>query len=171
MSNKYMTNIKPYLAKVEAWKADGVRECNIAKRLGVSGGMFYKYKKEYIELQEVLTRATQTLADDIELSLYKRAKGYDYEEVKTTYEGDLAYKKEIYKKHMPADSKCLSIALGQLKAEQYRAIELAKLELEKQKVEILRQKSLNEVDLDVINENINNIAELLNTPVKPRRVK
>lgn len=166
---KYDSHVKPYLQEITEWKAQGQTEKQICKRLDIDNKTFVNYKSKYTELAEAVEKGKKELTAGIEKSLYKRALGYDYEESRTTTDKDgNVTKREIHKRHMPADSKALAMALGKLKREEYKYIDLRKLEIEREKVEVLRQKLSNDMDLEQINNGILSIAELLTNPVKPR---
>ncbi|SFM35489.1 hypothetical protein [Salibacterium qingdaonense] len=82
--NKYQTHVEPYLKEIEHWCRDGATEEEIRVRLGVGSSSFARYKNEYWELRETLKRGKQEADYEVEDALFKRATGYQYEEV--TYE-------------------------------------------------------------------------------------
>lgn len=79
--NKYFTHVKPRLKDIEHWCRDGLTEEEICKRLGVSVSSFSEYKNKYPELLEVLKRGKEEADYAVEDALFKRAIGYQYEEV------------------------------------------------------------------------------------------
>ncbi len=78
---KYDTHVKPKLLLIEAWARDGLTDEDIYKNLDISHDSFYKYKKEHPELTEALKRGKEEVDVIVENSLFKRALGYDFEEV------------------------------------------------------------------------------------------
>ena len=55
----------------------------MCKNLGVGYSTFSVYKNDYIELQEVLKSGKEDADAQVESALFKRAIGYEFEEVKT----------------------------------------------------------------------------------------
>ena len=94
--NAYVTKIKPRLLEIAAWARDGLIEKDMCKLLGVSVSTFSKHKAEKQELMEAL-KTNKAIADiNVENSLYKRANGYESEEVvqeiKTDASGKIIFK-------------------------------------------------------------------------------
>ena len=75
---KYDPNTFPLLA--EGYAREGLRDCDIAKKLGISLGAFYNYENKYIEFFEAIKRGKGPVDFEVENSLLKRATGYTYEE-------------------------------------------------------------------------------------------
>jgi len=69
----------PLLA--EGYAREGMRDKDIAKKLGISEDSFYQYKKKYPEFSESLKRGKAPVDTEVENALLKRAKGYSYEEI------------------------------------------------------------------------------------------
>ncbi|WP_245599935.1 transposase [Paenibacillus harenae] len=78
---KYETHVKPKLLLIEAWARDGLTDEDIAKNLDVGVSTFHAYKKDHPELVESLKRSKDEADIKVENALYKRALGYEYEEV------------------------------------------------------------------------------------------
>ena len=83
MRGKYETHVKPKLDLIAQWARDGAIERDIAKKLGVSESTFSGYKKEHEELLQTLTVNKEVADARVESALYKRAIGYEYDEVCT----------------------------------------------------------------------------------------
>lgn len=91
--SKYHSNVEPKLLLVEAWARDGLTIEDIAANLDVSTASMYEYQKQYPELLEALKRNRESADIIVENALYKRALGYQYEEV--TYENGVETKRVV----------------------------------------------------------------------------
>lgn len=77
----------------------GCIEQDMAAELGVHYSTFSQYKKRYPELEEAIIEGTRVANKAVESSLYRRALGYEYEEVTTeVYEDDNGKKRKHVKK-------------------------------------------------------------------------
>lgn len=73
----------PLLA--EDYARRGMIDKEIARLLGISETLFYEYKKKYLEFLEALKRGKAPVDVEVENALLKRARGFEYEEVKVEY--------------------------------------------------------------------------------------
>jgi len=73
--------VESKLVLIEAWCRDGLIEKDICHNLDISAQTLNVYKHEHPELVEALKRGKEVVDIAIENALYKRAKGYAYEEV------------------------------------------------------------------------------------------
>ncbi len=121
--DKYTTHVKPYLNRIPSWRKDGMTEEQVADKLDVGYSNFMKYKTLYEELKEVLKTGKAELIENLKDSLYKRAMGYEYEEVKHLVEKDEKGKEkkkiERTKRIINSDT-CLIFALKNLDPENWR---------------------------------------------------
>lgn len=81
VKSKYESHVKPRLEEIGHWARDGLLEIEICKRIGVAESTFNKYKNDYPQLKEVLKKNKEFADYRVEDALYKRALGYEYEEV------------------------------------------------------------------------------------------
>lgn len=79
--SKYHTHVEPKLLLIEAWARDGMIEEDIAKKLGVAYSTFRKYRDEQEALSAALKRGKEVADVEVENALFKRAVGYQYDEV------------------------------------------------------------------------------------------
>jgi hypothetical protein len=79
--SKYHSNVEPKLLLIEAWCRDGLTVEDIAANLEVSAASMYEYQKKYPELLEALKRNREFADAIVENSLYKRALGYEFDEI------------------------------------------------------------------------------------------
>lgn len=80
---RYETFVKPRLADVQKWAANGATEAQIAKNLGIGHTAWARYKQRYGELAESIKKGRQDTVKELRSALIKKALGYEYEEVKT----------------------------------------------------------------------------------------
>ena len=140
---------KDKLILLEGWARDGLTDEQIAKNIGINRTTLYDWKKKEVNIADALKKGKEVIDFEVENALLKRAWGYEYEE--ETYENGILTKK--VKKQVPPDTTAQIFWLKNRKKEQWR-----------EKVEVVK----NDEDLQNINKNISNIANLLNNP-KPNR--
>ena len=140
---------KDKLILLEGWARDGLTDEQIAKNIGISRASLYEWKKKKVDIFDALKKGKEVIDFEVENALLKRALGYEYEE--ETYENGILTKK--VKKQVPPDTTAQIFWLKNRKKEQWR-----------EKVEVVKT----DEDLQNINKNISNIANLLNNP-KPNR--
>ena len=144
---------KDKLILLEGWARDGLTDEQIAKNIGISRASLYEWKKKEIDIFDALKKGKEVIDFEVENALLKRALGYTItiNEDKLDKDGCVhTLKKEV---HIPADTTAQIFWLKNRKKEQWR-----------EKVEIVKT----DEDLQNINKNISNIANLLNNP-KPNR--
>ena len=140
---------KDKLILLEGWARDGLTDEQIAKNIGINRTTLYDWKKKEDNIADALKKGKEVIDFEVENALLKRALGYEYEE--ETYENGILTKK--VKKQVPPDTTAQIFWLKNRKKEQWR-----------EKVEVVKT----DEDLQNINKNISNIANLLNNP-KPNR--
>ena len=140
---------KDKLILLEGWARDGLTDEQIAKNIGISRASLYEWKKKEVDIADALKKGKEVIDFEVENALLKRALGYEYEE--EIYENGILTKK--VKKQVAPDTTAQIFWLKNRKKEQWR-----------EKVEVVKT----DEDLQNINKNISNIANLLNNP-KPNR--
>ena len=140
---------KDKLILLEGWARDGLTDEQIAKNIGINRTTLYDWKKKEANIADALKKGKEVIDFEVENALLKRALGYEYEE--ETYENGILTKK--VKKQVAPDTTAQIFWLKNRKKEQWR-----------EKVEVVET----DEDLQNINKNISNIANLLNNP-KPNR--
>ena len=114
MPNEKWETVREKLMLVEKWKRDGLTERQICKNLGICETTLNEYKKIHPELVAALKRGKEVVITELENALYKRARGYEYEETKTYIkieDGREVKYTEKTKKHIPPDVAACSILL------------------------------------------------------------
>lgn len=92
------------LLLLEAWARDGLIDEDIAHNVGISPATLYEWKKRFPEISEALKRGKEVVDIQVENALFKRAIGYEYEEVKTIISEKDGKRVEVVKKQMPPDT-------------------------------------------------------------------
>ena len=119
----YITHVKPRLDEVTQWRAEGLFDYHIAKKLGVSAQTFCVYKGKHPELVEALKKGNDDLVANLKNKLVERAKGMNYTEKKTykkrDADGNEASYVEIAEKYCPPDVAALHLALKNFDRGQY----------------------------------------------------
>lgn len=88
------------LLKIGAWSRDGLTQEDIAHNCGCSVSTFKEWVKRFPALAAVYKNARAVADIRVENALYKRATGYDYEEV-TREEGPKGVTVRYVTKHVP----------------------------------------------------------------------
>lgn len=134
--SKYYDYVEPYLAEIEKW-AKLMTEAQIAKKLGVGERTFADYKLQHPQLVQALKNGRQDLIIELKGSLVERALGYEYTETKTITDSKGGIRKEVYKRHMPADVASVNLLLKNYDKENWsndpRLDEIRREELELKK--------------------------------------
>jgi hypothetical protein len=69
-------------------KWDGLTHEQVAKSLGITTETFYQYIKKYSDFSDAIKEGDKSIVTDLENALYKRALGYQYDEVHSKGKGD-----------------------------------------------------------------------------------
>ncbi len=107
--NLYVSLVKPRLLEIEKWYSSGATDAQVAENLNVGLTNYYRYKGRFRQLREAIKRGNDVSCDNVEGALYKRAIGYEYEEVHTESfveekDGKKVHQKVLkIKKHVAGD--------------------------------------------------------------------
>lgn len=144
---------KDKLILLEGWARDGLTDEQIAKNIGINRTTLYDWKKKEVNIADALKKGKEVIDFEVENALLKKALGYTItlNKQKVTKDGDVVDITEEV--HVPPDTTAQIFWLKNRKKEQWR-----------EKVEVVKT----DEDLQNINKNISNIADLLNNP-KPNR--
>lgn len=91
------------LLKLEGWARDGLTDEQIATNIGITAKTLYDWKKKYSNICEALKRGKDVVDRQVENALLKRALGYEYEEVKEKFEGNVMTERTVTKKEVIPD--------------------------------------------------------------------
>ena len=101
--DKYFEDVHPYLKEIEKWCGDGATNEDIWTRLKIGKTTFYTYMKKYPELKELLKRTKDVVDGEVENALFKRAMGYEYDEITVETDEQGREKTKVIKKQIAAD--------------------------------------------------------------------
>lgn len=112
------------LIKLEGWARAGLSDEQIAKNAGVNRSTLNVWKGKFPEIDKALKKGKEVTDFEVENALYKRALGYDYEEVKQVSEkvgngNNSKTRTRIEKttRHVPADTGAMIFWLRNRKAD------------------------------------------------------
>lgn len=95
------------LVMIEGWARTGLVNKQIAKNIGITEQTLYNWLKKHPEISEALKKGKEVIDFEIENAMYKRALGYEAEDVKTYKridgKGNETQHVEKTKKHIPGD--------------------------------------------------------------------
>ena len=140
--------VKKKIPEIYLWRRrDGLTEKDIAKKLGISERTIQNYKERYPEFAEAMQEAKEAVVSDVFAALLKRAKGYEYEEVKvyTKKEKDDegVYKEDDYtektKKHEPPSVAACSLILKNLDRKHDWSDNPAMLQIKREEQQLRKQ--------------------------------
>ena len=106
MSKKYEDWITDEgLIKIEGWARDGLINEQIATNMGISRSTLNAWCDKYPDISNALKRGKEVVDRQVENALFKRALGYEYEEVSEEYdENGMLAKKKVTKKQVVPDT-------------------------------------------------------------------
>lgn len=113
------------LTMIEGWARQGLTNEQIAKNIGVNADTFYTWLKKYPEISESLKKGKAPVDFEVENALYKRAVGFDYEEIETIEEEvDGVFKTRVKRTLRTAlpDTSAIIFWLKNRKPEQWRKL-------------------------------------------------
>lgn len=108
---------------IEGWARQGLTDEQIAKNMGIKKSTFYDWLKKYPDISESLKKGKAPVDFEVENALYKRAVGFEYEEVETLYEevnGEKKKKVKRIKRTALPDTSAIIFWLKNRKPEQWR---------------------------------------------------
>lgn len=112
--SRYETHVLPYLQQIQEWFQDLDEQQIAVERLGIAVSTWEKYKRYHPELREALKKGKQQLIGDLKAALKKKAKGFTYEETKTTIRDEGGKKVTIiekFKKYAQPDTGAIHLLL------------------------------------------------------------
>lgn len=150
------------LVLLEAWARDGFIDKDFAEKMDISLSTFYEWKKKYSEFSEAIKKGKEIVDIEVENALLKNAKGFYYpEEV-------VASKKEVIYENGKRVKEVVDpvvITINKFKPSETAA---AIFWLKNRKPNVWRDKQEKVNNNNTINDNILNIANLINNP-QPNR--
>lgn len=92
------------LLRIGGWARDGLTDEQIAKNMGISRSTLNEWAKKYPDISDTLKKSKDVADREVENSLFKRATGYEYDEVKEKYEGGILTERTVTKKMVVPDT-------------------------------------------------------------------
>jgi hypothetical protein len=86
------------------WARDGLTDEQISENMGVSVRTLYRWKNKYGQICQSLKKGKEAADREVENALFKKALGYDYEEVREEIKDGTVVKRIVTTKHMPGDT-------------------------------------------------------------------
>ena len=113
------------LLRIQGWARDGLTDSDMSTLMGISRKTLHVWKLKYPEIAEALRDGKDVADRRIENALYKRALGFEYDEVKTTtrvVNGKIMKDADIVKTHkvVPGDVTAQIIWLKNRKPAEWR---------------------------------------------------
>jgi hypothetical protein len=140
---------KDGLTLLEAWARDGLNDKEIASKMNIATSTLSEYKVKHDSISDALAKGKEIVDIFVENALYKRAIGYEYDEIKEKYECGILVERIITKKAVIPDTGAQAMWLKNRKPNVWR---------EKQEV----QQSIEFVDdgfINALKEKANDINE------------
>ena len=144
--SKYESHVLPHLSEIENWCQDYDERQIATGLLGISVSAFEKYKREHPELVDALKKGRQVLVSDLKASLKKKAKGFYYEETKTSIrqEGGKEVKIiEKYKKYAQPDTGAIHLLLKNYDPT-WTNDDQTTIDMKREQLELAKQKAEND---------------------------
>lgn len=101
-ADEWLENDK--LVILEGWARDGLTDEQLAENMGISVRTLYRWKNKYCQICQSLKKGKEAADREVENALFKRALGYDYEEVKEEFKNGNIVKRTVTKKHVSGDT-------------------------------------------------------------------
>ena len=107
------------LTLLEGWARNGLTDEQIAHNVGITSKTLREWKKRFGAICASLKRGKEVVDIEVENALFKRALGYDYEEIKTeeTEKGTFITK---YRRHIPPETAAIVFWLKNRKSADWR---------------------------------------------------
>lgn len=148
--SKYDSYVKPYLKQITEWARSGATEKEISVALGIALSTFSDYKNKYSELSGALRAGRQAVVLNVKAALYKKAIGFEYEEMEGVKKDGKIVSTKIYKRYSPPDSTAAAMLLRNYE-EEWRDKDSVQTDFKRQEIEIkkaLAEASNFDVDFD-----------------------
>ena len=92
------------LLRLGGWARDGLTDEQIAKNMGIAYSTLRDWRDKYPALSAALKKSKDVADREVENALFKRAIGYEYDEVKEKYESGVLTERTVTKKMVVPDT-------------------------------------------------------------------
>jgi len=107
MPKRFKNNREYYIQRVIEEASKGLTRTQIAHNLGIAVSTLFDWINDYPEFHEALKKGEELAISKVENALFKRAVGYEYDEIKQYItidkKGNKVKKVEKITKHVPPD--------------------------------------------------------------------
>jgi len=113
---------KEGLIRLVGWARDGLTDQQIAENMGITAKTLYDWKNKHSEICKALKEGKDVPDRNVENALYKRARGYDAEEVieeRDPDTGQMVVTRRVVK-HIPPDPTSMIFYLKNRKPDEWR---------------------------------------------------
>jgi len=111
---------KDGLALLEGWSRNGLTKEDIAHNVGCSLSTLKEWEKKHSAISAALKRGREVADLIVEGELFKRAKGYEYEEITKEESQKDGVKVRVVRKHVPGDVTAQIFWLKNRKPDEWR---------------------------------------------------
>lgn len=108
------------LLYIQMWATEGLTDEEIAKKIGIATSTLYEWKKRYQTIAEAIKKGKAPADFLVEQSLYKRALGYEYDQVKIEEDEQGRRKRTVTTHHLPPDTASAFIWLKNRRPDRWR---------------------------------------------------
>ena len=108
------------LLRIEGWARDGLTDEQISHNIGITRETLNQWKNRFSDISDTLKRGKDVVDREVENALFKRAVGYEYDEVKEKYECGVLTERTITKKMVVPDTTAQIFWLKNRKPEEWR---------------------------------------------------
>lgn len=108
------------LERIKAWVRNGATNKDICAKIGINQNTLYIWIRKHGELCEALKRTKEIVDDEVENALYKRAIGFEYDEIHET-DGPLGFTRKVVKKYVPPSEVACFFWLKNRRPDKWRA--------------------------------------------------
>lgn len=107
-SSKYETHVKSRFDEIRKWVQEGATDKEVMKALGVTVSTFYDYMHKYPEFAKLMREGRSERITELVNTLYKKAIGFQYEEVEEIVDEDGNVRtRTIRKTSLPSETAAL----------------------------------------------------------------
>lgn len=106
--SKYESYVKSRFDEIRQWVQEGATDKEVIKALGINTSTFYDYMNKYPEFNKLMREGRQERITTLVNTLYKKAIGFQYEEIEeTTDENGNTKTKKYTKTSLPSETAIL----------------------------------------------------------------
>ena len=119
-SYSYSTTGNAQFCPTWVWARDGLTDEQISHNIGITRETLNQWKNRFSDISDTLKRGKDVVDREVENALFKRAVGYEYDEVKEKYECGVLTERTITKKMVVPDTTAQIFWLKNRKPEEWR---------------------------------------------------